>query len=35
MAAAAKLYPEEDCTALFASLVNLGVFVAPSSERTK
>jgi hypothetical protein len=33
MAAAAKLYPEEDCTAVFASLVNLGVFAAPAQER--
>lgn len=29
MAAAARLYPEEDCDAVFASLVNLGVFAAP------
>jgi hypothetical protein len=35
MAAAAKLYPEEDCAAVFGSLVNLGVFVAPISERTE
>jgi putative DNA-binding protein len=33
IAAAACLYPEEDCTAVFASLVNLGVFVAPSRKR--
>jgi hypothetical protein len=34
MNAAAKLYPEEDCTAVLSSLLNLGVFVAPPSERT-
>jgi len=34
MAAAARLYPDEDCTAVFGSLVNLGVFAAPASERT-
>ena len=33
MAAAARLYPQEDCTAVFASLVNLGVFAAPDPER--
>jgi hypothetical protein len=33
MAATAKLYPQEDCTAVFASLVNLGAFVAPAQER--
>jgi hypothetical protein len=33
MSAAAKLYPEEDCTAVFASLVNFGAFAAPSLER--
>ena len=33
MAAALRLYPNEDCTAVFASLVNLGVFAAPL-ERT-
>lgn len=33
-AAAARLYPAEDGTAVFASLVNLGVFAAPASERT-
>ena len=32
--AAARLYPNEDCTAVLASLVNLGAFVAPTSERT-
>jgi hypothetical protein len=32
--AAARLYPQEDCTAVLASLVNLGVFAAPASERT-
>lgn len=34
MAAAAQLYPEEDCAAVFASLANLGVFAAPAQERT-
>ena len=34
IAAAAHLYPQEDCTAVFASLANLGAFVAPSLERT-
>lgn len=34
MSAAARLYPHEDSTAVFASLVNLGAFVAPRSERT-
>jgi hypothetical protein len=33
MAAAAKLYPEEDCASVFASLVTLGVFVAPAEGR--
>lgn len=33
LAAAARLYPGEDCTAVFASLVNLGVFVASAPER--
>jgi hypothetical protein len=33
MAAAARLYPEEDCPAVFASLVKLGVFAAPARER--
>lgn len=33
MGAATRLYPDEDCTAVFASLVNLGAFVAPPSER--
>lgn len=33
MTAASRLYPEEDCTALFAALVNLGVFVVPAVER--
>lgn len=33
MAAASRLYPQEDCTAVFASLVNLGVFAAPALER--
>jgi hypothetical protein len=35
MSAVARLYPAEDCTALLASLVNLGVFVAHISERTR
>ena len=30
--AAARLYPNEDCTAVLASLVNLGAFAAPASE---
>jgi hypothetical protein len=34
VAAATRLYPNEDCTAVLASLVNLGVFVVPASERT-
>lgn len=34
LAAAARLYPGEDCQALFAALLNLGVFAAPSPERT-
>ena len=34
MAAASRLYPDEDCDALFSSLLNLGAFVAPSPERT-
>lgn len=33
--AAARLYPDEDCTAVFASLVNLGVFANSPSERTR
>ena len=33
MAAASRLYPSEDCTAVFASLVNLGVFAEPACER--
>jgi len=33
MAAAARLYPGEDCTAVFTSLVTLGVFIAPASKR--
>ena len=35
MSAVSRLYPAEDCTALLASLVNLGVFVARTSERTE
>lgn len=34
MGAAARLYPNEDLTAVFASLVTLGVFAAPTVERT-
>ena len=34
LAAASQLYPKEDCTAVFASLVNLGVFTAPDRKRT-
>ena len=34
LAAAAQLYPNEDCGAVFASLLNLGVFCAPAPERT-
>ena len=34
MNAAAQLYPDADCEALFASLLNLGAFAAPASERT-
>ena len=33
-AAASHLYPDEDCAAVFASLVNLGLFATPASERT-
>lgn len=33
MAAARSLDPQEDCTAVFASLVNLGVFAAPTHRR--
>ena len=33
MAAATKLYPDEDCSAILASLVTLGVFVAPALRR--
>ena len=33
-AAAARLYPQEDINAVFASLLNMGVFAAPPSERT-
>jgi hypothetical protein len=31
--AARRLYPDTDCAAIFMSLVNLGAFIAPSSER--
>ena len=34
LAATERLYPEEDPRAVFASLANLGAFVAPASERT-
>lgn len=34
MAAAERLYPDENPRAVLASLVNLGVFVAPETERT-
>lgn len=34
IAAAATLYPDENPAAVFASLANLGVFVAPDPERT-
>lgn len=34
MRAAARLYPEEDTETLFQSLVNLGAFAAPVTERT-
>jgi hypothetical protein len=33
MAAASRLYPDENPAAVFASLVNLGVFVAPAQRR--
>ncbi len=33
MNAVANLYPDQDCEALFASLLNLGVFAAPATER--
>jgi len=33
MAAASRLYPHENCPAVFASLVNLGVFVAPIARK--
>lgn len=35
MSAVTRLYPAEDCTALLASLVNLGVFVARFSGRIR
>lgn len=34
MAAAAKLYPQENCPAVFASLVSVGAFAGPILERT-
>ena len=33
LAAATKLYPDEDCAAVLASLVTLGAFVAPAQRR--
>jgi hypothetical protein len=33
IAASSSFYPREDCDALFASLLNLSVFVAPTIER--
>jgi hypothetical protein len=33
LAAAARLYPDCDGAALFASLLNLGAFLAPAPER--
>ena len=33
MSTASRLYPNEDGNAVFASLINLGVFAAPASER--
>ena len=33
MAAAARIYPAEDCAALLSSLAHLGAFCAPESER--
>jgi hypothetical protein len=33
--AASKLYPDEDSEALLSSLLNLGAFVAPSTQRTR
>ena len=35
IAAAERLYPDEDAKAVLASLVSLGVFVAPETERNK
>jgi hypothetical protein len=34
LSAAARLYPGEDADAVFASLLNMGAFAAPSFERT-
>ena len=34
MATAARLYPSEDCAAVFASLANLGAFIVPDSDRS-
>lgn len=33
IAAAERLYPDDDCASVFASLVNLGLFAVPASER--
>ena len=33
LAATERLYPGEDCPSLFASLINLGLFAAPASQR--
>ena len=33
--AASRLYPDEDCDALLSSLLNLGAFVAPSTQRIR
>lgn len=35
MAATKRLYPDENASAVLASLVRLGVFVAPKTERTR
>lgn len=34
LSAAARLYPDESSDAVFASLLNMGVFTAPAPERT-
>ena len=33
-AAASRLYPDENCASVFASLINLGLFADPTFERT-